>query len=207
MRKSILYILALFLCFSARAEEKVQASRLRFGVEWGYTQSFYKYHHFNIISTDGYRIDEESKGFFLHPNGILLASIGYDFNDRINMSLYSGYAGLMDNCRVFPLSLRLNIFPHRNMFKDGFFSFAEGGIGFRVPTLEKHSPAAFVCVGEAYRIKLTPYANLDFLLSLRMCMDRPLIESPEGSGYVQKHNIRSNAARYYALSFSIALNF
>lgn len=208
--KSYLCILTMILipfCLNARERNSEFTRRLQCGVEWGYTQTYYKYHHYNIVSAEGYRINEESNGFFFHPNGSLLANVGYDLTDRLNLAVYSGYLGLADNCRVFPISLRASIFPHNNMYEDGFFSYIEGGIGFRVPTLEKHDPAYFISAGEAYRIKLTPYCNLDFMLSMRLCFDRPMIANPDGGGYVSRHNIRSNSARYHALSLSIALNF
>lgn len=209
MKKFLLIstMILLSLGLSARGRGSQFARKMQFGVEWGYTQTYYKFHHYNIVSAEGYRINEDTDGFFFHPNGSLLANLGYDLTDRLNIAVYSGYLGLADNCRVFPISLRASIFPHNNMYDDGFFSYLEGGVGFRVPTLEKHEAAYFISAGEAYRIKLTPYCNLDFLLSLRLCFDRPMIPNPDGNGYVSRHNIRRNSARYHALSFSIALNF
>lgn len=210
MQKRLCFIFTLLflpMLLSARGGRSEFTHRLQFGVEWGYSQTFYKLHHYNIVTNEGYRINEETEGIFLYPNGALLANIGYDISERFNISLYSGYAGFADDCRVFPISLRLNMFPGSSMYEDGFYTMVEGGVGLRVPTLEKHDAAFFACIGEAYRIKLTPFFNLDFIVSLRTVLDRPNISNPDGAGYVSKHNIRSNNARYYALNFSVALNF
>lgn len=210
MKKRVLCILVALsapLLLNARIEGSEFLRRLQLGIEWGYSQSVFKYHHYNIISNEGYRIDEKSEGFYFNANGMLLANIGYDLSDRFNIALYSGYAGFSDESRVLPLSLRLSVFPGSTIYEDGFYSFIEGGVGLKFKNLQKQESSFFASVGEAYRIKLSPYFNLDFILSLRVVFDKPIIYSPDGSGQVDKHNIRANNAQYYALNFSIALNF
>ena len=195
------------LLLNARGQGDKFIDRVQFGLEWGYSQNIFRYHHFNIISDDGYRIDEKTEGLLFDPSGLLLGNVGYDLSDRFNIALYSGYSGFAGANRVIPIALRLSVFPGSTIFEDGFFSFVEGGAGLRFKQLETQAPALYASIGEAYRVKLSPYVNLDFALCLRVVFDTPMISHPTGKGYVAQENIRANAAQYYALNFSIALNF
>ena len=78
MRKPF-FILLLALCVSitgAAQENTARAiDRIRFSCEWGYVQTIYHDYHFNILSEEGYRINESFYGFSPHPNGLLLLGV------------------------------------------------------------------------------------------------------------------------------------
>jgi len=188
-------------CRSPRLTDKMRVS-----VEWGYIQTLYNHHHYNINSSEGYRINENVGRFDAVPNANALIGVTYCPQKRFYMGLYSGYTGIYRDTRVFPFLLRLGLF-HKDFSKDGFHTFAEGGIGICPPGHSSRSNAALFGLGEAYRMTLGGSWSLDFALKLTCAADAPPIANPEGAGYVPKQNIRSNRAEYFALGFSVALSF
>src|SRR5574344_424535 len=99
-------------------------------------------------------------------------------------------------------------FP-KTIWDDGFFAYAEIGIGISSPLgdIYNNDIALMSDAGGGFRIKLTPYYNLDFMISLKATFDDPPISNPDGDGYVLYENVRSNDATYCALTFSVAINF
>ena len=93
------------------------------------------------------------------------------------------------------------------MSSDGFFNFAESGMGFKIATEIEKVPAIMAGIGVGYRLKLTPEINMDMLLSIRGIFDKPQIPDPEGQGFVDKSRILSNTASFYSVNASIALSF
>ncbi len=188
-------------------EETSGVGRISFGLEWGYSQNLYKYRHINILSQEGSRINDSFLGFSTHPSGSVMGKIGYDLHEKVCAALYFGYAGISEGCRAYPVLLRVSFAP-KGLYEEGFFSFVDGGLGFRIkPTEYDRRAVTVVDIGEGYRIRLSPGCSLDLLLSLRASYDSPAIDNPEGSGYVQKENIRSNVAECYSVNLSIALSF
>lgn len=177
------------------------------GVEWGYSETFYKYRHYNIVSDEGYRIDEASRGFYFFPNGQLSFRVSYDVTDKFSLSLGTGMSGTGDDCRLYPVTLRLGFFPHTTL-SDGFFTFIEGGLGIPAPLdNEQESKAAVGYVGEGYRLALAPHCFLDLMIKLQYLYNRPLIDAQDGQGYVPESSIRQNMAGYCSIGISAALSF
>lgn len=208
MRRSFLYIvLSILSTAGAAAGENYNTGRFHFGLEWGYGQGIYSYSHINIISQEGYRINETSRGFWRKSNGEVLAKIGYDLHEKVNLSLCAGWTGISEDCQAYPLLLRLSFAP-KGLYNEGFFTFIDGGIGFRAE-IEEYSKAVLPILdaGEGYRLWLAPNFCLDFMLSIRTAFDSPLIRNPEGPGIVKKENIRHNVAEFYSVNISIALSF
>ena len=185
-----------------------QAPRVRYGLEWGITPTFIRSQDINYISAEGYRVDEDTSGFDFFANGYILADIGVNINDNAALSLYAGYAGLSDNNRVFPLLLRLSAFP-KGMTTDGIFLYAEGGVGFHsaTPGAGTLSSAIIADTGWGYHIALSRSIGLDFQMGLRASFDHVHIKDADTGEWVPDADIRRNDARYYALCFSIGLNF
>lgn len=208
MRRAVLAFALSILCITTSAAgEPKEKSGLHFGIEWGYGQGIFKYRHINIVSQEGYRINEVSRSLWTRPNGILLAKIGYDIHEKVNLSLCAGWAGISDGCQTYPLLLRASFAP-KGLYSEGFYSFIDGGIGFRRDARDYSKDILPIFdAGEAYRIRLTPRLCLDFIISIRAAFDSPLIPNPEGSGTVQKENIRHNVAEFYSADFSVALTF
>ena len=191
----------------AAAGENYNAGRFHFGLEWGYGQGIYSYSHINIISQEGYRINETSQGLWRKSNGEVLAKIGYDLHEKVNLSIYAGWTGISEGCQAYPVLLRLSFAPC-GLYNEGFFTFIDGGAGFRAK-IEEYSKAVLPILdaGEGYRLWLTPNFFLDFMLSIRAAFDSPLIRDPEGPGIVKEENIRHNVAEFYSVNISIALSF
>lgn len=175
-------------------------------MEWGFTQTLYRHHHYNIDSSEGYRINENIGKFTPHANADALIGVSYCPKNRFYLGVYSGYMGIYENTRAFPVLLRLGMF-YNDFEKDGFHTFLDGGIGICPPGHSYRSNAAVFGMGEAYRMTLSSRWALDLLVSLRYATDSPPIDNPEGAGYVQKQNIRTNLAEYFALNFSVAVSF
>lgn len=208
MRRLFLYIvLSILSVTGAAAGENYNAGRFHFGLEWGYGQGIYSYSHINIISQEGYRINETAQGLWRKSNGEVLAKIGYDLHEKVNLSIYAGWTGISEGCQAYPVLLRLSFAPC-GLHNEGFFTFIDGGIGFRAE-IEEYSKAVLPILdaGEGYRLWLTPNFFLDFMLSIRAAFDSPLIRDPEGPGIVKEENIRHNVAEFYSVNISIALSF
>lgn len=181
--------------------------RMSFGVEWGYSQQFYQFRHYNIISEEGSRINETTSGLAFCPNGMLMGRIGYDVSDKLNVSVLSGYSGMTSGQRMIPLLLRVYVAGHP-LRGDGFFTFADGGIAFKPRHGEVSQSAPLIAdIGEGYRVSLTPFCSLDLMMSFRALFDTPPVINPEGPGFVHKSNVRSSVSRIYSLSLIVAVNF
>lgn len=207
MRRALLLLLLSLAAVNMSAQDTDNTWKLHFGVEWGYGHGIYSYRHINIISQEGYRINETAHEYFGKPKGQILAKIGYDIHEKVNMTLCAGWSGLSDACQAYPLLLRVSFSP-KGLYNEGFFTYIDGGIGFR-SEVEGYSRPVIPMFdgGEGYRLWLTPNFCLDVMLSLRAAFDSPLVKDPEGPGTVQKENIRHNVAEHYSINMSIALSF
>ncbi|MCR4824023.1 MAG: hypothetical protein K5849_01570 [Bacteroidales bacterium] len=181
-------------------------SRFRIGMEWGYSQCFYRGWNYNFISEEGSRFYDRSYELHLKANGIVLGQIGFNMNkDRFNLSLLSGYIGVGENNQMIPFLLRFSYYP-RTAAEDGMFAFAQAGPGLHIFPGEREA-AWLASLGAGYRITLSLDCNLDLLLGIKYLYDHPLIPNPEGPGYVPRRNIRKNNAGYCALDLTLAVNF
>ena len=208
MRKfTLILILALTLPFSAaRAQEPKVFDRIRFSCEWGYIQTLFRDYHYNILSVEGYRIDESFSGFSPYPNGLLLLGAGYVTPGELMMiSLHGGYSGIYKSNRIIPALLRVSFYP-KKIQNDGMFYYAQAGAGFHLPAGFTTRVSVISGLGAGYRIALTPRCSIDLMLSASAAFSKPPIPNPDGPGYVAEQNIRTNKAGYGALSLTIAVN-
>ena len=207
MRRTLISILLSLTAISMAAEEPDNAGRLHFGLEWGYIQGVYSYRHVNMISQEGYRINDTFHEFAGKPCGQLMAKIGYDPHDKVNISLCAGWSRISEACQAYPLLLRISFAP-KGLYNEGFFTYIDGGIGFR-DEVEAYSKPILPIFdgGEGYRLWLAPDFCLDVMLSLRAAFDSPLVVNPEGPGIVKKENIRHNVAEFYSINLSVSLSF
>lgn len=207
MRK-VLTIILLLTAFCqashARMPEGWWISRFRFGMEWGYSQCLWLDRDYNIISSEGYRIYEKSRGLYLRPNGMILGRLGYPVSDRFEVALLGGWMGTGQDNRLFPLLMRLNWYFR----PEGFFAHVQGGTAWHTPASGGFSKMALTAsAGGGYRIGLGGGLDLDFIISARYLRDHPNIPNPEGPGNVPESNIRKNLAEYLSLDFSVAVCF
>lgn len=206
------FVLALLLALLpgqmlyARIGNGPTGSRIGFGLEMGYSQGLFSHHGFNILSQDGYRLREFDSGFNPSSNGYVLVSVDYEITERNVVALLGGYRGISGSDRFMTLSFRYT-FLYDGTDSDGFFSCVDAGAGVSTRMDISTHLAYLTSIGEGYRFKLSPGVNMDFILSVSCAFDSPAIANPEGPGYVQKQNILSNFAGYYALNLAIALSF
>lgn len=198
-----LYISIVFALSSIVSLHAQRMPFISYGIEWGGTVTFLSSHHFNFICSEGYRIDSEDQEASGQVNGVILAKIGINITDGLQISLYSGYAGIEHNRRIVPIEGRVNYYP-KGLGCDGILTSAGAGIG--INSSWTGITSSYARIGCGYHIALTGSTGLDFIISYRLCTDRPRIEDPDG-GYVPERDIRKDIATYHALKLSIGLNF
>lgn len=209
MRKPFfILLLALSVSTTGAAQENTDRAidRIRFSCEWGYVQTIYHDYHFNILSEEGYRINESFYGFSPHPNGLLLLGAGFVVPaEKLMISIHGGYSGIHEGNRVIPALLRVSFFP-RTIQDDGMFYYAQAGAGFHLPAGFKTRVSLMSGLGAGYRIALSERFSLDLILTAMAAFSHPPVPNPEGPGFVAEQNVRTSDAHYGALSLTIAVN-
>lgn len=209
MRKPFfILLLALSVSTTGAAQENTARAidRIRFSCEWGYVQTIYHDYHFNILSEEGYRINESFYGFSPHPNGLLLLGAGFVVPaEKLMISIHGGYSGIHEGNRVIPALLRVSFFP-RTIQDDGMFYYAQAGAGFHLPAGFKTRVSLMSGLGAGYRIALSERFSLDLILTAMAAFSHPPVPNPEGPGFVAEQNVRTSDAHYGALSLTIAVN-
>lgn len=180
--------------------------RIRFSCEWGYVQSLALSYHYNILSEEGYRIDESYSGFSPYPNGMMMFGAGFvPRGDMLSISLHGGCSGIHEDNRIIPVTLRMSFFP-KKVANDGIFYLAEAGAGFHVPKTFKTRVSLVTRIGGGYRFALTRRCAIDLSATIMAAVSKPPVPNPDGPGYAAEQNIRSNSASYLAASLTIAVN-
>lgn len=209
MRKLLsILLLALSVSITGAAQDNTARAidRIRFSCEWGYVQTIYHDYHFNILSEEGYRINESFYGFSPHPNGLLLLGAGFVVPaEKLMISIHGGYSGIHEGNRVIPALLRVSFFP-RTIQDDGMFYYAQSGAGFHLPAGLKTRVSLMSGLGAGYRIALSERFSIDLILTAMAAFSHPPVPNPEGPGYVTEQNVRTSDAHYGALSLTIAVN-
>ena len=176
MRKPFfILLLALSVSITGAAQENTARAidRIRFSCEWGYVQTIYHDYHFNILSEEGYRINESFYGFSPHPNGLLLLGAGFVVPaEKLMISIHGGYSGIHEGNRVIPALLRISFFP-RTIQDDGMFYYAQAGAGFHLPAGLKTRVSLMSGLGAGYRIALSERFSLDLILTAMAAFSHP----------------------------------
>ena len=201
--KRFLLISALLLCaFSLKAQD-TKAPAFKFGVEWGENTLLWYAYHFNYTTDIGSRVDQQDSRFKAAFNGSVMGFAGVNASDWLSVAFYGGFAGYDRGLRMIPALVRTTWYP-RGACSDGIMAFMD--LGTDVKTIIQES-TVIADLGTGYRFSLSRHINLDFLLSLRTVQKRPPIPNPDGEGTIPAENVRNNSAGYYAIGFSIALEF
>ncbi len=208
--KKIILALSLFLSFLTLGAQENRPSlmeRLRFGIEWGYSQTLFNNYKYTILSAaEGYKMSDNGRGLYMEPHLLCHFNVAYIVNDNISTAIVGGYEGIGESTRVFPLMFRMDWY-YDSIYEDGFFSFVEVGPGFQENSGFKRKTAFLAGLGEGYKLCLSSRFSLDLMLDLSFAYDNPPIQNPDGPGYVMEHNILTNFSEYYALSLSLRVNF
>ncbi len=204
MKRYVAYILLILLPVTLSAEERTsEAKRLTFGAEWGYICTFFGGYHNNFYSPDGWRVDENEFGGVFYNNVEVYIHIGYNFGEKWNLSLYTGYAGVQGKHHCIPFSIRGTRFFNADCKGDRWFSFIDLGSGISI----KKRPQEILTgkVGGGYRISLSERTKLDFLASLRATYSHTDIIF--GNTEISHDRINRNNAYGCSVSLGVSLSF
>lgn len=180
---------------------------VEFGVEWGYSATYYEYYHYNYISgADGSRIDSKDSHLNYKSNGHLYAYAGIRPADFLSIDLRSGWAGVFEGRRVMPLTLEVNFLPS-GCNADGWKYSLEGGMLLT----QSHMTGQYAYIAKALfarRVKLSDYLCLDMGVSLQAVADHPTdVYDKSRSEIVANGNLLRSDCYYSSLNFSIGLCF
>lgn len=197
---STLVLLAVCTTFCRAGEPGVS-----FGLEWGYSLSFFNLRQFNYLDADGSRVNVDERLFKAGSNAGILASFGLNVGERCNFSISSGYMGVEDNVRLVPLIAGFTCVP-AGIAESGFVFNLRAGAGMNV--LDHSSILPLADIGLGYRIAFENNYGIDLKFIFRGVYDHPSIFDPTyESGYVPVENIRDDRAIYLSVGFSAAFNF
>ena len=204
------------------AEERRHAQRalsIMMNIQW-------KGHYFEAIDPQEARriLDEELYGMeqvkqriietiiqinrthTLPAYGLLLIGAGFvPPGDLMMISLHGGYSGIHEGNRIIPALLRFSFFP-KTVSADGIFCYAQAGAGFHIPKTFKTRVSTIAGLGAGYRFAFTRRCSLDLMLNVSGARSKPPIPNPDGPGYVDEKNIRSNSAGYLEVGLTISVN-
>lgn len=171
--KKTLIIFLILLSFSHLTEGRGSYPRITFGAEWSYIATYFSGFHYNYFRPDGYRLNEKGSIIGLDSNGEALLHAGYNFNEKWNMSLYTGLTGMTNIHSAIPVTLRVTRFFGDDPLKDRVFAFIDAGSGIG---LKKQVQEIFCGkIGGGYRISLSRNTKIDFHLSARCSYTHPQI--------------------------------
>lgn len=181
-------------------------SRLRGGVEWGYTQGIWHWYHYNYLTDAMARVNSEDGRFVVSSNGHIYAYIGYQIGRRWQLDLISGWAGIWQDRRVVPIDLRATRY-FSGLNNNGFKAFFEVGELISHNVAGSDFPSNIMKLGGGFRIMLTSRSAVDLSLSLQRCIDHPAdIHDPAYNYDVAPDHLRRSDTSYTGINFSISIN-
>lgn len=202
--KKILAILLTLISFNNFVNaQKDRFYKYTFGVEWGYVATFQSGYRYIFFPPEGYRVDVRDNSFGLQNNADLYIHSGVNLSRSWNLSLYAGYAGVGDIHKVLPVSIRATRYFGKDPLSDRWFAFTDLGSGlcFKRPVQEILTGK----IGGGYRMSLSRYSKLDFIISARMTYTHPQITYDQE--VISQEMVRRNNAYVSALSLGLGLTF
>ncbi len=201
--KRVLSILLLILCCSLVAAQEARRPAFRWGLEWGYGVTAFKYWSVNYLdSSVGYRVWDENHAFQAKSTAFACICVGADVSRKANLSMQLGMMGIDKDREVIPVGIRFN-YSFRGTDADGPMAFFGGGLGF--PDHFTTAAVHYANIGGGYRIRLSSLWDIDFLATFRLCDDHPPVRDPESGEYVNESNIRKNVTAYCSLALGVAI--
>lgn len=202
MKRTVIALTLIFLCINMNSRER-SYPRLTFGAEWGYIGIIYSGYHYNFFAPEGYRVDPRSRGFSYNSNGEAYLHVGYNFNQKYNLSLYAGVSAVMDYHHTVPVSFRLTRYFGSSHLEDRWLTFIDLGTGIII----KQNPQELLTgkLGGGYRLSLSRNTKLDLIMSVRAVLTHPDIEYY--GTMITPDRINRNNAYCGAASIGIALTF
>ena len=197
---AVLFFLACSL--PSAAQDLGGGVRMRYGLEWGYTASFLHSYHNNYLSEEGERVDEKGLELFYFTNAQAIAHVGVDLLGKYSVALCSGYIGIKQERRAFPLTLRGSFF-FDGYDSDGLFCFLDSGVA--IFNGDKNTMIAKCGLGR--RITLGHGVMLDAGISARLAYDHPSILDRITGRSVDKESLRRNDAAYGGINLTLDISF
>jgi len=206
IRRHVISLFVLTLAISASAKGPGWSpSRLRCGIEWGYTSTLYEKHYIGYVSDVGSRVESSGESLIYNSNGHFISYIGVEMGKRFETDITSGYIGIVQGRRVIPLTLR-ETFYFNGCRKDGFKIFADGGLCF-IGTFQ-HQQNWIAKAGVGYRMMLGDKPAMDFSLSVHGANDHPKsVYVSENSYPVPVQDLRKSDRQYLGVDISVAVSF
>ena len=203
MKKILVILLILFSFNNFVNAQKDRFSKYTFGVEWGYVATFQSGYRYIFFPPEGYRVDVRDNSFGLQNNADLYIHSGVNLSSSWNLSLYAGYAGVGDIHKVLPVSIRATRYFGKDPLSDRWFAFSDlgSGICFKRPVQEILTGK----IGGGYRMSLSSYSKLDFIISARMTYTHQQITYDQE--VISQEMVRRNNAYVSALSLGLGLTF
>lgn len=203
MKKILVILLILFSFNNFVNAQKDRFSKYTFGVEWGYVATFQSGYRYIFFPPEGYRVDVRDNSFGLQNNADLYIHSGVNLSRSWNLSLYAGYAGVGDIHKVLPVSIRATRYFGKDPLSNRWFAFTDlgSGICFKRPVQEILTGK----IGGGYRMSLSRYSKLDFIISARMTYTHPQITYDQE--VISQEMVRRNNAYVSALSLDLGLTF
>lgn len=177
------------------------AGGFRTGLEWGSSTLLTNGYHYNYITSERYRINEEGTKFTPHFNGYFTVYAGADIVDNLSTVACLGISGLESGRLIHPMFLRSSWHP-KGVDNDGIFFTVDIGT-----TLENPGSTLLGAAGTAYRIAVLPHLDIDFLFAIRFLSTHPDIFDPDTGEKIKAEDIRVSSASYYSVNFGIAVSF
>ena len=170
-RLAVISIMLIVFLTCARAQSREDFPRITYGAEWSFVASGYSAYHYNFFSTEGYRYNLKGAAAEFTSNGEALLHVGYNVTDSWNLAIYTGFTGISDIHNAIPLSFRTTRLFKPKANGDRWFAFADIGSGISL----KDRPQPITCgkIGGGYRLSLSRYSKLDFLMALRAVYTHP----------------------------------
>lgn len=175
--------------------------RITFGIEWGYIASFYSIQHNYFIAPEGYRVEDKHDKAIYRSNGEVNIHAGYNLNEKWNMSLHIGYAGIGNYHTGVPVSLRMTRYFGDDPMADRWFAYCDLGSGISIKSNPQELLGAKI--GGGYRLSMSKYTKLDFIASVRVMHTHPDIYHYNELIYTQ--SINRNSGYLISASFGIGI--
>lgn len=201
-----LIILSIVLAFGISAKGQkltYDKSRWTYGIEWNYSATFFHGYHYYFIAPEGHREFPQDDKFCYFTNEDALLHIGYNLNEKWNLSLYTGYTSLGDYHSAIPVSFRATRSFDTGMNGDKWLVYGDLGTGI---SIKKH-PREILSgkIGGGYRLSLSSTTKLDFLASIRAFYTHNNITYY--GEVIDKQHINRDDAYVVSLSLGIGITF
>jgi len=206
MKTKLFSVLLVFFSFLTSASGSSRFyDHLNYGVEWGYSMTFFNRYDYNYNNFIGTRISRQGSEITYKSNGHLVMFAGARICDHYTADLCTGVMGIYEGRTAVPVSLRGSYFL-RGYSSDGFKFFAESGF-IKLYSLNDKL-GNFLKSGIGYRLMLDRKLALDLIVSWQLCNDHPYdLYDHENKVFVNPRFLLKSDSRYQSINYSLALSF